>query len=88
MTESEKPKRTSGVARLLNEVDACGYLGVSRSFLARARMDGPREGRTPGPPFVKLGRAVRYAIEDLDAYIASNRHEPGRISAERKRRGE
>ena len=81
-----QPKST--VQHLLNEADACAYLGLSRSFLARARMDGPREGRTPGPPFVKLGRAVRYAIEDLDAYIASNRHEPGRIPAEREGRDE
>ena len=71
------------VQRLLNEADACGYLGVSRSFLARSRMDGPRDGRTPGPPFVKLGRAVRYAIEDLDAYIANNRQEPGQTPAGR-----
>ncbi len=59
---------------LLTEREACSYLGVSRSFLAKSRMNGPLRGQTPGPPFIKLGRAVRYSIADLDRWVAEHRH--------------
>jgi len=41
---------------------------MSESFLRQSRMDGVRENRTPGPPFIKIGRAVRYLVEDLDIW--------------------
>ncbi len=45
--------------RLLTEAEAAMYLHVSRSFLAKARCVGG------GPRFVKIGRAVRYELDDL-----------------------
>lgn len=57
----------------MNEKQAAEYIGMSRSFLAIARMDGTREGRTPGPPFVKVGRRVLYLKEDLDNWLLSHR---------------
>jgi hypothetical protein len=48
---------------LLNTVDAARRLGVSPSFLAKARMEGK------GPRYRKLGRAVRYAPVDLDHWL-------------------
>ncbi len=61
---------------LLTEHDACRYLSVSRSFLAKSRMDGALPNRTDGPPYHKIGRAIRYSIVDLDAWLAENRHDP------------
>jgi hypothetical protein len=58
----------------IGEFDAAKYLGISVSFLRKARMDGDRESRTPGPAFIKIGRAVKYTLADLDAWIAANRH--------------
>ena len=57
--------------RLLSEKEASQYICMSRSFLRQARMDGNRENRTPAPPFIKIGRAVRYLREDLDAWLES-----------------
>jgi predicted DNA-binding transcriptional regulator AlpA len=48
---------------LLNTVAAARRLGVSPSFLAKARMQGD------GPRYRKLGRAVRYAQADLDHWV-------------------
>jgi predicted DNA-binding transcriptional regulator AlpA len=48
---------------LLNTVAAARQLGVSPSFLAKARMQGV------GPRYRKLGRAVRYAHSDLDHWL-------------------
>ena len=48
---------------LLNTVAAARQLGVSPSFLAKARMQGV------GPRYRKLGRAVRYAHVDLDHWL-------------------
>ena len=59
--------------QLLSEAEASFYLGVSRPFLAKSRMDGDIPGRTPGPPFLKIGRMIRYHIDDLNEWIASYR---------------
>ena len=72
----EQHKRTVGLRRALIEADAADYVGMSVSFLRQSRMDGIRENRTPGPPFVKIGRAVRYLKEDLDAWLEQYRQEP------------
>src|SRR5215203_3182920 len=48
---------------LLATSEAAQRLGVSESFLAKARMRGT------GPPYRKLGRSVRYAQGDLKQYL-------------------
>ena len=48
---------------LLDTVAAARRLGVSESFLAKARMNGT------GPRYRKLGRSVRYAQADLDHWL-------------------
>lgn len=57
-------------APVLTEKDAAAYLGVSPSYLTQSRL---RRRRTDGPPFVKIGRAVRYVREDLEAFVAARR---------------
>jgi len=52
---------------LLSPQQAAIYLGVSKSFLARARVSG-----TPVIPFSRIGGCVRYRRNDLDAFIAEN----------------
>lgn len=46
---------------------AAAYVGVSKSYLDKARCCGG------GPTFVKLGTTVIYRSEDLDAWVAANR---------------
>jgi excisionase family DNA binding protein len=62
--------------RGFTEEEAAFYLGLSRSFLRQSRMDGIRQNRTPGPPFLKIGRAVRYLKEDLDGWLECFRKQP------------
>ncbi len=69
VTEATKP-------RLLNERTAARYLGVSQSFLSKSRCRGTLTNHTPGPPYVQAGRAIRYAVADLDGWIAQHRHTP------------
>jgi hypothetical protein len=59
MTETFTPQT------LLNTAAAAERLGVSPSFLAKARMHGL------GPRYRKLGRAVRYAHGDLEHWLLS-----------------
>ena len=54
--------------RAFKEPEAAEYLAVSRSFLRQDRMNGPRERRTAGPRYIRIGRAIRYLKEDLDAW--------------------
>ena len=60
---------TSTAKRALTEQETSEYIGMSRSFLRQSRMEGNRTNRTPAPPFIKIGRAVRYLIEDLDRWL-------------------
>ena len=48
---------------MLNEQDAAAYLGLSVRTLQAWRQRGG------GPRFYKLGRAVRYARSNLDAWL-------------------
>lgn len=70
-----KPETTEVQPCTMLDTDAAKYAGVSTSFLRKARMDGDRTNYTPGPPFIRFGRAIRYLKADLDAWIAANRHD-------------
>lgn len=49
---------------------AADYIGLSKSFLDKARMTGT------GPVFAKLGSTVIYSTADLDAWVAARRVVP------------
>ena len=70
MMETQPVKR-----RLLTDPEAATYIGMSISFLRQGRMEGRRANRSPGPPFIKMGKAIRYDLQDLDAWLAANRCE-------------
>ena len=56
--------------RVLRSPEAAAYIGLSESTLAKRRLYG-----LP-PSFLKLGgRAIGYAIEDLDAWLESCRRQ-------------
>lgn len=57
----------TGIDPVLNEDEAARYCRQARITLAKARLRGD------GPPFLKLGRSVRYLKSDLDKYLASKR---------------
>jgi len=65
-----------GVQRGYADPQAAAYIGMSISFLRQSRMDGDRANRTPGPPFVRIGRTIRYLKDDLDAWLEQNRQYP------------
>ena len=57
-------------SQLLSTPQAAKFLNVSIAFLERDRWAGARV------PFIKIGsRAVRYRLDDLEAYINNQRHE-------------
>ena len=58
------PQLNSG-DRLLTPKDAANLLRLSESWLAKARMRGD------GPPYVKLGRAIRYREGALLQWLRS-----------------
>ncbi len=53
----------------LREPDAAAYVGLSRAYLRQARMYGR------GPAFVRIGRAVVYRRDDLEAFLSQHRVE-------------
>ena len=61
---------------MVPETVAAPIIGMSVQFLRQSRMDGLRVNRTPGPPFHKFGRSVRYKISDLIAWLDAHRMDP------------
>jgi predicted DNA-binding transcriptional regulator AlpA len=55
-------RKATGLDRLLTPKEAAHFLRVSVSWLAKARMRGD------GPPYILLGRSVRYRECDLTQY--------------------
>ena len=53
---------------LLRTAQAAELLGISASTLEHMRCVAR------GPTFVKIGRQVRYRVEDLDAYLEACTH--------------
>ena len=53
------------IDRLLTTDEVAERLRVSQSFLAKARVNGV------GPRFIKVGRACRYRVSDLEIYERS-----------------
>lgn len=59
---------------LLNEQQAAAFLGMSRAALRKWRVQGtlPPE-RKLAPPYYKVGRAVRYSMDDLRVWLEQHR---------------
>ena len=62
---SPPAKIAAGIERLLTPKESTGFLRVSLSWLAKARMRGD------GPPYIKVGRSVRYAEAALLQWMKS-----------------
>ncbi|QIA23107.1 helix-turn-helix domain-containing protein [Mesorhizobium sp. AA22] len=52
---------------LFSTKDAAARIGKSPSWLNKSRMTGD------GPVYLKLGGSVRYALADLEAWLAAGR---------------
>ncbi len=56
-------------SRTLTDSEASRYIGMSTSWLRQSRM----RGDSGAPPYVKIGRSVRYLRDDLDAWLEQHR---------------
>jgi hypothetical protein len=61
---------------LVPDTVAAERLGIRVGTLRNARSAG-----LPGPPFVRLGRCVRYDLDDIENYIQAHRVDPNRRRA-------
>ena len=61
-------------SRFLTTDEAAGIVGMTPRTLAAYRHTGR------GPFYLKLGSAVRYRLQDLEAWVASRRTRHGSIS--------
>lgn len=52
--------------RMVDTATAAAYLGLAKNTLEKMRVYGS------GPRFAKYRRAVRYSIDELDAWIQKN----------------
>lgn len=60
------------MARMMDEVEVAGWLGLAPETLRTWRARGK------GPPFAKLGEAIRYDEEDVKAWIDARKVTPGK----------
>ena len=86
--DDQTPKIGLGMSTLMTEQEAGSILRVTVKTLQGWRYRGG------GPPFVKVGRCVRYRLEDLQAFVlgavrtstsdpGSNQKSPSQIRVER-----
>jgi hypothetical protein len=54
----------------LTEKEASKYSGISCAALRKGRCEGLLGGRTPMPPYVRVGGRVYYRRSDLDHWLA------------------
>jgi predicted DNA-binding transcriptional regulator AlpA len=59
------PAKNNEIDPLLHPAHVAKLMGVSSSWLAKSRLTGT------GPRFIKIGRAVRYAMSAVREYILS-----------------
>lgn len=59
--------------RLVDEETAARYLSMSQIWLRKSRCEGARSGHATAPPWIKIGRSVRYDIRDLEDWIDRHR---------------
>ena len=58
------------VSPALTDPEAAHYIRMSESWLRQSRMRGNPEA----PPYVKIGKSVRYLKTDLDDWLKKLRH--------------
>lgn len=54
----------------LKDPEAADYIRMSESWLRQSRMRGNPEA----PPYIKIGKSVRYLKTDLDDWLEKRRH--------------
>ena len=59
----------NNIKRALTDKEASLYIGMGVSWLRHGRVTGDRFDRIHYPQFIKIGRSVRYLIEDLDRWF-------------------
>ena len=58
----------------LTEAEAAVYIGRSRSFLRKCRIDGKAGNHLRGPKFTRdAERTIRYPVDELDKWLASRK---------------
>jgi hypothetical protein len=67
------PSAREAVRELMDEQQAGDYLGKPPGTLRQWRYLGQ------GPPFVHIGRSVRYRKVDIDAWLEANVTRPGAL---------
>ena len=67
------------IKKYLTTAEAAEYLGLSATTLNKWRC----YGNEYQPPWVSIGRLVRYSVEDLDAWVRNNKLNTQQLSIER-----
>jgi hypothetical protein len=67
---------------LLDEGPAADFIAMSVPFLQAGRSRGITGNRTPTPPYLKLGRRIKYDVRDLEAWLRDRRVDPVARKAE------
>lgn len=54
------------LSQLLNQTEFCNHARKSEAWAERARLEGT------GPPYIKIGRSVRYRASDVEDWLEAN----------------
>jgi hypothetical protein len=74
--QAKSPYADVPPGELLDEKEAARHINMSVPFLRDGRTYGVVGGKTPGPPYLKLGASIRYGRNHLDLWLALRRVDP------------
>jgi hypothetical protein len=72
--DKKKPRMPSFglITKELTETEAAIYIGRSRSFLRKCRMDGADGNGRRGPKYTRdSARTIRYPVDELDKWLSN-----------------
>lgn len=63
----------STTEKMMKQSEVADYCQLSEAYLQASR-----GGRCDGPPYVQIGRAIRYRLRDVEAWLESKLQEAKR----------
>ena len=57
--------------------ESAEYTGFSEVYFRKGRSKSAKKDGVPHPPYLRVGRTIRYRRKDLDAWMGRFRVEPG-----------
>ena len=71
-------QQPTSITDVMTESETAEHIGISLSGLRKWRNDGS------GPPYIRIGRLIRYREKDIEEWLAHRTVSPGEPNRDRR----